>query len=192
MAAPALRSRQGGGKKQEADAKVPLKSHREPPSEQTNPPERCVQPRHGRNRPPAPPQPSAKREPPKLPRNSLKLRGPSSSACGHCALGELCSGLSASLVLFSSWFLGDGDPERAAGTFLRSGEPGWARPLAKPGGDLMALLTGPSGGRSAALASASSAGRGEAAEGSLGEADFLPRAGEMGPPSALPFCFISS
>lgn len=125
-------------------------------------------------------------------RHSLKLRGPSSSACGHCAFGELCRGLSESLELFSSGFFGDGDPERAGGTFLRMGDPGCERFFEKPGGDLMALLTGPSGGRSPALPSARSVGRGEPAVASLGEPDFLPRVEDMGLPSGLPFCFISS
>lgn len=117
-------------------------------------------------------------------RNSLKLRGPSSS-CGHCAFGELCKGLKGSLELFSSGFLGDGDPERAAGTFLMPGEAGRARVLAKPGGDLMALLRGASGGRSA---SGSSGAR--AAEASLG--GFLVSGGAAPGPPLLGLCFMSS
>lgn len=96
------------------------------------------------------------------------------------------------MELLSSGFFGEGDPESADGTFLRIGDPGCERLLEKPGGDLMALLTGPSGGRSPPLPSARSAGRGEPAAPSLGEPDFLTRVGDMGLPSGLPFCFISS
>lgn len=75
--------------------------------------------------------------------DSLRFKGPSSSGCGHCALGELCRGLSGSLGLLSSGFFGGGEPGRADVTFLSMGDPGWATFLElKPGGDLIALFTG--------------------------------------------------
>lgn len=85
-----------------------------------------------------------------------------------------------------------GEPARASGAFLRSGElGGWAKPLVeKPGGDLMALLTA---GASKGLAKASRPGRGAPATTSFGELDFLDRPG--GSPrgvSGKPFCFTSS
>lgn len=124
--------------------------------------------------------------------DSLRFKGPSSSGWGHCALGELCRGLNGSLGLLSSGFFGRGEPGRAGATFLSMGDPGWGTFLGvKPAGDLIALFTGGSCGRSVALLRGSSAGREDPAVPSLGEADFL-WLGEMGSLSTLPFCFISS
>lgn len=92
----------------------------------------------------------------------------------------------------SSGFLGVGDPARVSGAFLRSGElDGWARPLVeKPGGDLMALLTG---GASRGLARVSRPGLAAPATSSLGELDFLVRLGASPRgASGRPFCFTSS
>lgn len=126
--------------------------------------------------------------------DSLRFKGPSSSSCDHCVLGELCRGPNCSLGLLSSGFFCGGEAGRADAIFLSMGDPGWETFLGvKPGGDLIALFTGGSCDLSEALSrGGGSVGREDPADPSLGEADFLLRLGETGLLFAFPFCFISS